>query len=81
MNKNFINDMAEKLAAAVPGDISDFRLDLEKNFQAVITSTLDKMDLVTREEFDVQTKVLARTRQKLDHLEQELEGLQRDASS
>ena len=76
MDKNFVNNLAEKLASAVPGDIADFRADLEKNFRSLIASGLDRMDLVTREEFEIQSKVLARTREKLERLERELEGLQ-----
>ncbi len=45
------------------------RQELGKNLRAALSSTLDRMELVTREEFDVQEAVLARTRQKLEHLE------------
>ena len=76
-----INDLAEKLAAAVPDDLQEFRADLEHNFRGLLSVALEKMELVTREEFDVQSKVLARTREKLERLEQELEELQQDASS
>ena len=78
MDKNFINDLARKLAAAVPDDLNELREDLERNFRGLLNAGLDKMDLVTREEFEIQSKVLARTREKLDRLEQELEELQRD---
>ena len=81
MDKNFINNLAEKLASAVPDDIADLRGDLEKNFRGLIASGLDRMDLVTREEFEIQSKVLARTREKLEHLERELDGLKRDTES
>ncbi len=76
-----INDLAETLAAAVPDDLQEFRADLEHNFRGLISVALDKMELVTREEFDVQSKVLARTREKLERLEQELEELQQDTRS
>ena len=76
MDRNIISELAGKLADAVPGDIQDLRTDLESNFRSLLQSGLDKLDLVTREEFQVQTKVLERTREKLERLERELEELQ-----
>ena len=78
VDKNIIEDLAGKLADAVPEDLHALRGDIEGNFRALLQSGLDKLDLVTREEFDVQRKVLERTRAKLDRLETELEELQRD---
>ena len=78
MDKNIINDLAGKLADAVPTDLSGLRDDVESNFRGLLQSGLDKLDLVTREEFDVQRKVLERTRDKLERLEAELIELQRD---
>ena len=78
MDKNFINELAGKLADAVPDDLNELRNDIESNFRSLLQNRLDKLDLVTREEFDVQRKVLERTREKLDRLETELEELQRD---
>ena len=52
------------------------REDAEKNFRAVLESSLAKLDLVTREEFEVQEAILARTRRKLDALEQKLASLE-----
>ena len=86
MDKNLLDDLAGKLADAVPGGLrddlaggmGDMREELRQNFHAVLQSGLDKMELVTREEFEVQRKVLERTRAKLEQLETELEELQRD---
>jgi BMFP domain-containing protein YqiC len=78
VDKNFINELARKLADAVPGGLNELRNDIESNFRSLLQNRLDKLDLVTREEFDVQRKVLERTREKLDRLETELEELQRD---
>ena len=78
MDKNIINELAGKLADAVPADLSGLRDDVEGNFRGLLQSGLDKLDLVTREEFDVQRKVLERTRDKLERLETELIELQRD---
>jgi len=78
VDKNIINELAGKLADAVPGDLNELRTDIESNFRTLLQNGLGKLDLVTREEFDVQRKVLERTRAKLDRLETELEELQRD---
>lgn len=53
--------------------------DLEKNLRAVLTGAFSRLDLVTREEFDVQREVLARTRAKLTELEAKLDALERRA--
>jgi BMFP domain-containing protein YqiC len=53
--------------------------DLEGNFRAVLRASLSKLDLVTREEFDVQTRVLERTRARLEQLETRLQELERGA--
>ncbi|OWY37618.1 phosphoheptose isomerase [Xenophilus sp. AP218F] len=55
--------------------------DLEKNVKAMMASTFSRMDLVTREEFDVQQEVLARTREKLGALEQRLAQLEAAAAA
>jgi len=78
VDKNIINELAGKLADAVPGDLNELRSDIEGNFRTLLQNTLEKLDLVTREEFDIQRKVLERTRAKLDRLETELDELQRD---
>ena len=76
MDRNIIDDLAGKLADAIPGDIHELRNDIESNFRGLLQNGLDRLDLVTREEFEIQTKVLARTREKLDQLERELTELQ-----
>ena len=80
MDKNTIDELAGKLADAVPGDLEGLRSDLENNFRGLLNAGLDKLDLVTREEFDVQRKVLERTREKLERLEREIEQLQSGSS-
>ena len=79
VDKNSIYNLAGTLADAVPGDLEGLRQDVESNFRALLQSGLDQLDLVTREEFDVQRKVLERTRAKLERLEAELDALQRGA--
>ena len=71
-----IDDLARRLAGSVPESLSALRRDLEQNFKGVLQSRLAKMDLVTREEFDVQSAVLRRTRDKLAALESRLAELE-----
>lgn len=69
IDAKFIDDLAHRLSAAMPPGARNVKSDLEKNLRATVQAALSKLDLVTREEFDVQTKVLARTRAKLETLE------------
>ena len=71
-----LDDLAARLAAAVPQNLKAMGEDLERNFKSLLHTGLAKMDLVTREEFDVQVAVLARTREKLEALEARLKDLQ-----
>ena len=80
MDKQFIDDLANRLANAVPPGVKSLQDDLERNFRGLLQSGFAKLDLVTREEFDVQTRVLERTRQKLTALEQELQSLQQQVA-
>ena len=79
MNDNSIEGLAKKLADSVPGGLRSMRDDLEQNFRSVLRGGLEKLDLVTREEFEVQEAVLARTREKLEALEKKVAELE-DAS-
>ena len=73
-----LDDLARRLGNALPAGLREAQQDIEKNFRTVLQNTLAKLDLVTREEFDVQTRVLARTREKLEALEKTLAGLEAD---
>jgi BMFP domain-containing protein YqiC len=77
MSNKSIEDLARRLAEAVPEGLRSVRRDLEENFQSVLKSGLGKLDLVTREEFEVQEAVLLRTREKLEALEERLKELER----
>lgn len=80
MSDDPIEKLARKLAETVPEDLRSMREDLEANFRGVLRTGLGKLDLVTREEFDVQEAVLRRTREKLDRLEAQLEEIEKSAS-
>ena len=77
MSTTPIEELAKKLAEAVPDSVRAIRSDLEDNFRSVLQSGLSKLDLVTREDFEVQEAVLQRTRQKLEALEQRPEELEK----
>ena len=64
-----IDDIATRLSDAIPPGFSSLKDDMEKNFRAILQGVFAKMDLVTREEFEVQKGVLAKTRSKLEDLE------------
>ena len=71
-----LDALARQLADAVPGNLRSMGEDMERNFKSLLQSALARMDLVTREEFDVQMAVLARTREKLEALEARLAELE-----
>ncbi|MDH3419301.1 MAG: accessory factor UbiK family protein [Gammaproteobacteria bacterium] len=71
-----LDDLASELADAVPRNLKAIGEDLERNFKSLLQGGLGRMDLVTREEFDLQVAVLERTREKLDALEARLAELE-----
>jgi len=66
---NHIDDLARRLSGLVPPGLRESREEIQENFKAVLQSGLAKLDLVTREEFEVQRAVLLRTREKLEQLQ------------
>ncbi|MDH3987736.1 MAG: accessory factor UbiK family protein [Gammaproteobacteria bacterium] len=76
MAKETIDKLAKALAETLPEGLRSVKEDLEKNFRSVLQGGIGKLDLVTREEFEVQQAVLARTRDKLDALESRLAGIE-----
>ena len=77
IDPKLLDDLARRLADAVPPGIREIQQDMEKNLRSILQVTLSKLDLVTREEFDVQREVLARTRAKLQELEAKLAELEK----
>ncbi|MDD3764468.1 MAG: accessory factor UbiK family protein [Nevskiales bacterium] len=69
-------DLASKLSQVLPPSLKGLRHELEDNFRAVLRANLEKWDLVSRERFDTQAELLARTRKKLAELEQRLQALE-----
>jgi len=76
LNPKVIDDLARRLSNTVPAGLREAQQDLEKNFRTVLQNTLAKLDLVTREEFDVQSRLLSRTREKLEALEKTIAELE-----
>ena len=75
--KNTFDDLAKKITGLLPGNIQQVQQDLESSIKALLQSSLTKMNLVSREEFDVQSALLARTREKLDRMEKQLAELEK----
>jgi hypothetical protein len=73
-NPRFFDDLAARLSELVAASPAK---DLEKNLRATLSAFFTRLDLVTREEFDVQAKVLARTRERLEQLEARVAELER----
>ena len=80
INLQLVDDLARRLGALLPPGMAEARADLEKNFRAALQSGLQRLDLVTREEFEVQRAVLLRTREKLDALERAFAAQATDVS-
>ncbi|NBS17308.1 MAG: accessory factor UbiK family protein [Gammaproteobacteria bacterium] len=72
-----LNDLARKLSQALPNDLQLLKGDIEKTFQAILQASFSRMNLVSREEFDVQKSVLLKTRQQLERLEARVEELEK----
>jgi len=72
----FFDDLAKRLSEAMPPQLAAFKNDVEANVKSVLQAGLAKLELVTRQEFDVQAGVLARTRDKLTALEARLASLE-----
>lgn len=70
-----IADLARRLDDSLPPQLKTLQAEAEQNFRALLTAQFGKLNLVTRDEFDAQVRVLARTREKLDALEAELASL------
>ena len=73
MNDNLLGDLSARLAQFAAGNPAK---DLERNFRAMLGATFARLDLVSREEYDVQVKVLARAREKLEALEARIAQLE-----
>lgn len=67
-----IDELTQRISSLLPGNAQNLKDEFEQNLRSVLQSSLSKLNLVTREEFDIQTALLERTREKLDQLEKKL---------
>jgi BMFP domain-containing protein YqiC len=77
IDPKYLDELAQKVAGNLPAGLTSFKEELDRTLRAGVEALLARMDLVTREEFDVQAAVLARTRDKLHQLEQQVAELER----
>ncbi len=80
MDRIQLDELAKRLLESLPAGVRTLQRDLETNFRAVLRANLARLDLVTRDEFDAQTRVLERTRAKLETLEAQVAALEGRAS-
>lgn len=71
-----IDDLTRRLAEAMPPGLTQAREDIETHFRAILTAAFERMDLVTRDQFEAQSAVLERCREKLEVLENKLAELE-----
>lgn len=77
MSLKAINDVVQKVMESLPPGIKTLPDDIKKHLNTMMVSTLDQLNVVTREEFEAQQKVLQATREKLEKLEKEINELSR----
>lgn len=80
MDVQGIDQLAQRLASLVPPGLAQAREDMHANIKDILAQGLRRLDLVTREEFDVQSQVLARTREKLESFEKRIADLEVSAA-
>lgn len=76
MNTKVIDELTKRLSGVLPPGADVLKQDMEKNIRSVLHAAFSKMDLVTREEFEVQAQVLQRSRSKLEALEKQVAELE-----
>ena len=77
MFKEKIEMIISDIAKILPEDLNVMKDDIEKNLRTTLNAAFSKMDLVTREEFDIQASLLSRTREKLEGLQEKLSALEK----
>lgn len=76
MNLGFIDDLSRRIAESLPPGARELQRDVQKNVRAMLHTTFSHLDLVTREEFEIQTRVLEHTRAKVIELEKQVAELE-----
>jgi len=78
IDPNVLDELTKRISDNLPDSVKTLQLDLEKNIKASVQGLFREMDLVTRDEFDLQTAVLERVNEKLKKLEERLSELEKD---
>lgn len=76
LSRSKLDSLVERIAATFPQGVEPLRDDFRKNIKAALSSALSRMDLVTREEFDVQAALLQKTRARLEEMEKQVKELE-----
>lgn len=76
-----VEELAKKLYAALPTSLQNVERDIQEQFKEILQATFARLDLVTRDEFDVQVNVLARTREKIEVLQHQVDALLKEKNS
>lgn len=76
IDPKYLDDMVKRMSSLMPESVERFQEDIEKNLKAGMQGVMQKMDLVTREEYEVQTALLERSRARLAELEQRIANLE-----
>lgn len=76
MDPKIVDDLARRVSAALPEAFRTLQTDVDQNFRSALQAALSRLDLVTREEFDVQAAVLRRTRERLEAMEERISELE-----
>lgn len=80
-DSKYFDELAKKLFSTLPGHVKTIEQELQQKFKDILQLAFSRFDLVTREEFDVQTKVLARTREKVEQLKNQIDILVAQSSA
>jgi BMFP domain-containing protein YqiC len=80
IDPKILDDLAQRLARAVPAGVLGLKTDIEENFRSILQSGLARLDLVPRQEFDVQAAVLRRTREMVEKLEARVAALEKSGT-
>ena len=79
--ENIAQQISDGVNRMLPSGLSDTRKDLHNNIKALVTESFSKLNVVTREEFDTQAAVLAKTRARLEALEKQISQLEQDSKA
>jgi BMFP domain-containing protein YqiC len=81
IDPKILDDLTKRVASGIPAGLQLLHEDLQKNIRAALEAGLSQLELVTREEFELQRAVLARTREKLERLERQVTELEKQLGS